>query len=226
MRTRQEIRSAAAPWSSPPLLWYARGVGVLQKRPISDKTSWLFLAAMHGIDPDVWAQFGFLSYGCVLFPRIRKIRRIGTSASIRPGTSGRGIAPIFGPSRTSSAQRSSPGGPADWGLPYWNYSDTKTSGATAIPKEFTDQTMPDGSPNPLFVEARFGQGVPARDAALNRSIIFGTFVGNDADWRPLALEGRARPSRTEARAAVLWRTFPITSFMSMSAARAALSASG
>ena len=65
MRTRQEIRSAAAPWSAP-LLWYARGVGVLQKRPISDKTSWLFLAAMHGIDPDAWAQFGYLSNGTSL----------------------------------------------------------------------------------------------------------------------------------------------------------------
>ena len=65
MRTRQEIRSAAAPWSAP-LLWYARGVGVLQKRPISDKASWLFLAAMHGIDPDAWAQFGYLSDGTSL----------------------------------------------------------------------------------------------------------------------------------------------------------------
>ena len=193
MRTRQEIRSAAAPWSAP-LLWYARGVGVLQKRPISDKTSWLFLAAMHGIDPDAWAQFGYL------FERNVPSRGSAKSDVLEPvpasdlvllAVASRLSLDLRGHRQRSDRLPRQP--PADWGLPYWNYSDTKTSGANAIPKEFTDQTMPDGSPNPLFVEARFGQGVPARDAALNRSIIFGTFVGNDANSAPPGVGGPSTP---------------------------------
>ena len=207
MRTRQEIRSAAAPWSAP-LLWYARGVGVLQKRPISDKTSWLFLAAMHGIDPDAWAQFGYLSNGTSL-PEDPQNPTYWNQCQHQTW--------YFWPWHRAylwtfedivSAAIVSLGGPADWGLPYWNYSDTKTSGANAIPKEFTDQTMPDGSPNPLFVEARFGQGVPARDAALNRSIIFGTFVGNDADSVPPGVGGPSTPFSNSGESGGLVEDFP------------------
>ena len=207
MRTREEIRSAAAPWSAP-LLWYARGVGVLQKRPISDKTSWLFLAAMHGIDPDAWAQFGYLSNGTSL-PEDPQNPTYWNQCQHQTW--------YFWPWHRAylwtfedivSAAIVSLGGPADWGLPYWNYSDTKTSGANAIPKEFTNQTMPDGSPNPLFVDARFGQGVPARDAALNRSIIFGTFVGNDADSVPPGVGGPSTPFSNSGESGGLVEDFP------------------
>jgi tyrosinase len=207
VRTRQEIRSLAAPWSAP-LLWYARGVGVLQKRPISDKTSWLFLAAMHGMDPDAWAQFGYLSNGTSL-PEDPQNPTYWNQCQHQTW--------YFWPWHRAylwtfedivSAAIASLGGPADWGLPYWNYSDTKTSGATAIPKEFTDQTMPNGSPNPLFVDARFGQSVPARDAALNRSIIFGTFVGNDADSVPPGVGGPSTPFSNSGEAGGLVEDFP------------------
>src|SRR5215207_148425 len=30
------------------LLWYARGVGAMQARPLADPASWWFFAAMHG----------------------------------------------------------------------------------------------------------------------------------------------------------------------------------
>jgi tyrosinase len=46
------------------------------------------------------------------------------------------------------------GGPATWALPYWNYFGPEQE--FNIPPAFTQQTLPDGSPNPLFVTARYG----------------------------------------------------------------------
>ena len=45
------------------------------------------------------------------------------------------------------------GGPSNWALPYWNYFGASESN---IPPAFTAATLPDGSPNPLFVKARYG----------------------------------------------------------------------
>jgi tyrosinase len=46
------------------------------------------------------------------------------------------------------------GGPSSWALPYWNYFGPGDE--YQIPPAFTQQTLPDGSPNPLFVKARYG----------------------------------------------------------------------
>jgi tyrosinase len=46
------------------------------------------------------------------------------------------------------------GGPSTWALPYWNYFGPGQE--FKIPPAFTQQNLPDGSPNPLFVEARYG----------------------------------------------------------------------
>jgi tyrosinase len=46
------------------------------------------------------------------------------------------------------------GGPSDWALPYWNYFGPGDE--YRIPPAFTQQTLPDGTPNPLFVTARYG----------------------------------------------------------------------
>ncbi len=48
------------------------------------------------------------------------------------------------------------GGPADWALPYWNYSDVNNPRAREIHPAFTSETMPDGSPNGLYTPYRFG----------------------------------------------------------------------
>ena len=42
------------------------------------------------------------------------------------------------------------GGPSDWALPYWNYSDSNAD-ARKLPAAFIAKQMPDGSKNPLFV---------------------------------------------------------------------------
>ena len=207
MRTRQEIRSDSAPWSDP-ILWYARGVGTLQKRPISDKTSWLFLAAIHGIDADAWTQFGYLSNGAQLpeDPQNPSYWNQCQHQSWYFWPWHRAYLRTF--EEIVGAAIVSLNGPSDWGLPYWNYSDVKLADATAIPKEFTDQTMPDGSQNPLFVSARFGRSVPAKDAALNRSIILGTFVGNDADSVPPGVGGPRTPFSNSGESSGLVEDYP------------------
>jgi hypothetical protein len=44
------------------------------------------------------------------------------------------------------------GGPEDWALPYWNYEGPGQS--NQIPPAFREAQLPDGSPNPLLVQAR------------------------------------------------------------------------
>jgi tyrosinase len=56
--------------------------------------------------------------------------------------------------RTVAATIVQLGGPAEWALPYWNYSDTVNPNARRIPAAFRERTMPDGRPNPLRVEQR------------------------------------------------------------------------
>lgn len=45
-------------------------------------------------------------------------------------------------------------GPSTWALPYWDYFGDGEQ--YNIPPAFTRKTMPDGSPNPLYVAARYG----------------------------------------------------------------------
>jgi tyrosinase len=46
------------------------------------------------------------------------------------------------------------GGPASWALPYWNYTDPQRPQVRQLPPAFRQQTLPDGSPNPLFITQR------------------------------------------------------------------------
>ena len=46
------------------------------------------------------------------------------------------------------------GGPADWALPYWNYTDGQRPEVRQLPPAFRQPTLPDGSANPLFVTER------------------------------------------------------------------------
>jgi len=177
-RTRLEIRASGAPWSAP-ILWYAKAVAALEQRPIADKTSWFFLAAMHGIDPDAWAQFGYIDAGAPL-PEDPLNPTYWNQCQHQSW--------YFWPWHRAylwtfedivAAAVVSLGGPADWALPYWNYSNANDPNATTLPQEFTDQALPDGTIKPLNIAGRFGTGVPAGDAALDRSIVYDTFVGDE-----------------------------------------------
>lgn len=71
------------------------------------------------------------------------------------------------------------GGPADWALPYWNYSDAQRPQVRQLPPAFRALNLPDGSPNPLFVTERgpamnttgqLGVGTVSTTAALAQAV--------------------------------------------------------
>ena len=58
-RVRKDVWGLGAGWSDT-LEWYAKAVRTLQSRAVTDRTSWRFLAAIHGMHPVVWREFGVI----------------------------------------------------------------------------------------------------------------------------------------------------------------------
>ena len=54
--TRKNAWNNGGTFSNPDLLWYAKGVGVMQSRKLNDKNSWWFFGAIHGQEISL-AQF-------------------------------------------------------------------------------------------------------------------------------------------------------------------------
>lgn len=133
------------------LEWYEKAVAVMKQRPITDSTSWRYQAAIHEYraaqDPlgqpgetlptkaeqkKYWTQcqhgsWYFLSWHRMYLHHFEEI---------------------------VAAAVASLGGPADWALPYWNYSDASDPNARRLPIAFRSPTKSDGSVNALFVEDR------------------------------------------------------------------------
>ncbi|MBV9924024.1 MAG: tyrosinase family protein [Acidobacteria bacterium] len=160
--TRNNAWNNGGTFNNPDLLWYAKGVGVMQFRALDDTSSWWFFAAIHG---EYIGESGFPGWGSIpappsvptaplpaqdvrdtywdqcqhqswYFPPWHRGYLIALEAQIRAAVVGLG-------------------GPADWALPYWNYFGPDDE--YEIPPAFTQQTLPDGTtPNPLFVAARYG----------------------------------------------------------------------
>lgn len=177
-RTRREVRALGAVWNDT-MLWYAKAVRELLKRPVTKKASWRYLAAMHDIDQAAWIRLGYLTAGEAL-PGAAERGRYWSQCQHQTW--------YFLPWHRAYLHSfedivrdviQSLGGPADWTLPYWNYSDTSNADAGHIPPVFLAPTMPDGSANPLHVAARFGTGVPADDAELTDRIADNDFTGID-----------------------------------------------
>jgi tyrosinase len=145
-------------WKLPPddktLEWYGKAVGVLQSRPISDVTSWWSLAAMHGIDLQIWQGFRFINNATRLPPPNiqRTLWRQCQHLTWYFLPWHRGYLVAF--ERIVRDAVVKLGGPADWALPYWNYSDSAE--ARELPRAFAKATLPDGSRNFLHVRQRYG----------------------------------------------------------------------
>ena len=148
------------------LLWYAKGVGAMQARALNDPSSWWFFAAIHGEyatprslkDPNAfpwkdipapppvptvplpsgnvsdlyWDQCQHQSW---YFPPWHRGYLLALEAQVR-------------------ADVIKLGGPSTWALPYWNYFGPGQE--FSIPTAFTQRNLPDGSPNPLYLTARYG----------------------------------------------------------------------
>jgi tyrosinase len=135
----------------PTLLWYARAVASLQSRPISNPTSWRYQAAIHDYDPSsdplgndgeplpgpgdqerFWAQCQHGSWYFLPWHRMYLLffEQIVADAIVQLN------------------------GPADWALPYWDYSDRRNPRARRLPPAFRAERTLDGADNPLRVDAR------------------------------------------------------------------------
>ena len=138
------------PWDDA-LVWYARAVDQMLKRPIDDPTSWRFQAAIHeyrrnrdplarpddqlpsqAVQGRFWSQCQHFSWYFLPWHRM--------------------YLSVFEQIVADTIEKL--GGPAGWTLPYWNYSDAANPSARILPQAFRDRQMPDGSPNPLRVEDR------------------------------------------------------------------------
>ena len=156
VRTRQDVwkLEQAQEWH-PTIFWYAKAIAAMQLKPINDPTSWRYQAAIHdyleGADPlatptDVlpspaeqqrfWGQCQHSTWFFIPWHRM--------------------YLAFFEQIVAKTVE--SLGGPTDWALPYWNYSDESNPTARLLPPAFRAMQLPDGSANPLRVEDR-GVGV-------------------------------------------------------------------
>lgn len=163
--TRASAYNNGGTFDNPDLLWYAKGVGAMMSRGLNDQNSWWFFAAIHGqyiglnrfpgwghipappavptsplpsqSDQDLyWDQCQHQSW---YFAPWHRGYLIALEAQVREAVI-------------------SLGGPATWSLPYWNYFGPDED--YEIPPAFTQQTLPDGSPNALYVKNRYGPNNP------------------------------------------------------------------
>jgi|SoiMethySBSTD1v2_1073268.scaffolds.fasta_scaffold77615_2 tyrosinase len=186
-RVRKDVWGLGPGWNDT-LLWYAKAVRTLQSRPVTDHTSWRFLAAIHGMHPTVWRQFGIISANTPLPTPVLQ-RRFWNQCQHQswyflPWHRGY-LAALEEIVREAIITAS---GPDDWALPYWNYSDASQPNARVIPDAFDLPTLPDGSDNPLRVERRFGDGTTPIE--LDPSFVSldaledDVFAGGDSDIPP------------------------------------------
>jgi hypothetical protein len=135
-RVRRDVWSLApqhpADAWDPLLLAYAKAVAAMKQRPAEDPTSWVFQAAIHGshrVTPPgaQWNQCQHQGWYFLPWHRMYLyfFERIVTAAVVAQG------------------------GPADFALPYWDAE--RPFPATSMPIAYRVRTLPDGSPNPLYV---------------------------------------------------------------------------
>jgi tyrosinase len=124
-RTRRDVWKLGNEWDES-LLWYARAVKELRRRPFADMTSWRYLAAIHGVSEQLWRHNGYLASGETLpnttaFQRQDKDQCQHHTWYFLPWH--RGYLRAF--EKIVAAAIAKLGGPNDWALPYWNYNDAQ-----------------------------------------------------------------------------------------------------
>ncbi|TWJ03201.1 tyrosinase [Mucilaginibacter frigoritolerans] len=141
------------------LAWYSKAVVEMKKRPTTDPTSWNYQAAMHGFNASLsfwrgaaplpsqteqnqyWNQCQHGSWFFLPWHRmyLAYFEQIVAATIVKLG------------------------GPADWALPYWNYSDTSNPNARTIPPAFTN---PNNATNGLWITGRVSDTIPPRYVTL------------------------------------------------------------
>jgi tyrosinase len=159
--TRANAWNNGGTFDNTDLLWYAKGVGAMQGRQLDDPSSWWFFAAIHG---EYVNNRGFPGWGSLPAPP-----SVPTTPQPSTGVSNqfwdqcqhqswyflpwhRGyLLALEAQVRAAVINLS---GPSTWALPYWNYFGPANE--FNMPPAFAQQDLPDGNPNPLFVQARYG----------------------------------------------------------------------
>jgi tyrosinase len=130
------------PWH-PTLLWYARAVRQLKEvTDVADPRGWPYLARVHGaVEPqNTWPQdvddWNSCQHGSWFFLPWHRMYLHYFEMIVKDVIDALG-------------------GPADWALPFWDYSPDPVRAETlSLPPAFVDMTWPDGGTNPLREEER------------------------------------------------------------------------
>jgi Common central domain of tyrosinase/Polyphenol oxidase middle domain len=136
------LGTANNPWD-PVTLAYAHGVRAMQALPITDPRSWRYQAAIHGTYTPpprgaLWNQCQHATWYFLPWHRMYLFQFEAIMRSLLP-----------------AAEQE------DFALPYWDYSSGAPS--NALPVAFRVPTLPDNTPNPLFVSQR----APAANAGVS-----------------------------------------------------------
>jgi tyrosinase len=125
----------------------------MQQRAFNDRTSWTYLAAIHGLNLGGWIGAGILPPAPPMPPQPEQ-----ATVWNQCQHSGwyflpwhRGYVAAF--ESIVAATVAQLGGPKDWALPYWNYLGSSPT-ARNYPQAFVDSTTPDGVANPLRIAQR------------------------------------------------------------------------
>lgn len=125
------------------LIWYERAVESLWQMPLDNPRSWFFMGSVHGIPPS--------------FPNIPAAGQFWDQCQHQSWFFlpwHRGYITAF--EAVVAAEVEALGGPTEWALPYWNYSQdlAENPNARRLPVAFRDQTKADGTRNFLFSRRR------------------------------------------------------------------------
>ncbi len=141
------------------LEWYNKAVIEMKKRPSTDPTSWNYQAAIHGFRADL-----FFWQGAAPFP--------GQAEQTKFWNQCQHGSWFFLPwhrmylayfEQIVAQTIVDLGGPPDWALPFWDYSDSTNPNARIMPPAFTS---PADTTNGLWITERESNTIPARYVTL------------------------------------------------------------
>lgn len=142
------------------LEWYGKAVIEMKTRPTTDPTSWYYQAAMHGFMASlpVWQ-------GVAPFPNQNEQREFWNQCQhgswfFLPWH--RMYLAYF--EQIVAETIVALGGPPDWSLPFWDYSDADNPAARTIPPAFTNPT---NASNGLWIAGRQNKTIPERYVSLD-----------------------------------------------------------
>lgn len=156
--------AGSEPWN-PVTTGYAKAIAEMRNRPTDDPTSWAYQAALHGTyaTPPPGADWDQCQHASWFFLPWHRMYLYYFERIVR---------------KTVVSQ----GGPADWALPYWNYS--ADGPANTLPPAFRTPTWRVAGteePNPLYTERRApgindGAGLTARQTSFDYAFGFTNFT--------------------------------------------------